>query len=200
MAYAKTTLNDLLLSFSYRYGESSIPPSGTEKRVYWINRGIDYIVNRLELTKSASVIVSGNTCDLNGATGTVADFKSFIRLEDSSQNTYTLVNPADYEASEGTVCAITGDHSSGYTLKVKYDGTYTLYYSFHFSPLVNLTDECIVYDPEAVVAYAYAQMRLSETDPLQDASRNLEECEARIRMMSSDINRNEGDLRFKSLY
>jgi len=101
---------------------------------------------------------------------------------------------------DGFVCCITGNHATGYTLNVKTDGTYTLYYEFYVSPLVNTTDECIIPDPEAVVAYAYAQIRMSETDPLQDAEKNLKECDMRVKNMAQAISKNEGDLYFKSLY
>lgn len=201
MAYSKPTFNTILLSLSYRYGETSVPTSGIDNRKYWINRGIEYCMEQLDMKKSASVTVASGTVDLNVTTADAApDFKSIVDLRDSGNNKYILVSMEEYPAVSGNYYCLTGNQTSGYTLNVKNDGDYTLWYRYYTDPLVNTTDECIIPDPEAVAAYAYAQIRMSETDPLEDADKNMQECRDRIAAMAENQNRNEGDLHFKTLY
>lgn len=201
MAYSKHTFNDILLSISYRYGETGVPSTGIDNRKYWANRGVEYIQDQLQLKKGVSVTVSSGSVVLNSTTADPAyDFKSFDQLLDSSGLPYTIVDKDEYEALTGRVCCITGTHDTGYTLYAKADGTYTLYYQFYISPMVNTTDICPIPDPEAVAAYAYSQLRKAQADPLEDAEKNMEECDNRIKMMAEDISRNEGDLTFKTLY
>lgn len=201
MAYAKSTFNDLLQSMSYRYGETTVPSTGIENRKYWINRGIEYCVEALDMQKSASVVVASGVADLNVSTANPApDFKSVVELRDSSNQKYTRCRPDEYAFKTGNYYCVTGNHGDGYVLNVKNDGTYTLHYRFYTTPLVNTTDVCIIPDPEAVAAYAYAQIRMSETDPLEDAQRNMEECRERIGNMAENMNRNEGDLTFKVMF
>jgi len=201
MPYAKATFNDLLLSLSYRYGETTVPSSGIDNRKYWINRGIEYCMEQLDMTKSVSVTVASGVCNLNVSTANPApDFKSISELRDSSNAKYTPTYPEMYGLVVGAYFCITGDHGTGYVLKAKNDGVYTLWYRFYTSPLVNTTDICIISDPEAVAAYAYAQIRLSETDPLEDAQRNLDECTDRISKMGENVNRNGPPATFKPLY
>lgn len=201
MAYAKQTFNDLMTSLSYRYGESSAPTTGVDNRKYWVNRGIEFCMDRLQFSKVATVTVASGVCSLSVSTADAApDFKSFDKLLNSSGYEIKKVSQEDFTASGEDVCCVTGDHLNGYILKAKTDGTYSLYYQFYISPLVATTDICIIPDPEAVVAYAYAQIRMSETDPLQDAQINMDECFDRIGRMNEDIVRNEGQLTFKVLY
>ena len=205
MAYAKHTLGDILLSLSYRYGESAIPSTGIDNRKYWINRGVEFCVDQLKMKKTASVTVVDGTANLSVTTANPApDFKSVFQLRDSSGNEYLLVTEEEYESTDNPTTArvfcISGSHKDGYVLKAKNDDTYTLWYRFHISPMTATTDECVVPDPEAVVAYAYSQLRMSETDPLEDAEKNMDECRERIAAMAEDLNKNEGDLRFRTLY
>ena len=67
MAYAKHTLGDILLSLSYRYGESAIPATGIDNRKYWINRGVEFCVDQLKMKKTASVTVVDGTANLSSA-------------------------------------------------------------------------------------------------------------------------------------
>jgi hypothetical protein len=199
--YAKPTFNEILLSLSYRYGESSVPAAGIDNRKYWINRGIEFIVDKLRIRKNVTVTVASGVCSLSATTAEPAyDFKSFSQLLDSNGQEVPIVDREEYVEQGGQACCITGSHDTGFTLNVKTDGTYTLYYEFYISPLVNTTDICIVTDPEAVAAYAYSQIRMSETDPLEDAGKNMDECLNRIQRMAEDISRNEGPLTFKTLY
>ena len=200
MAYAKSTFEDLLLSLSYRYGESSTPPSGIENRKYWLNRGVNYVLDRLKPVQTDTITVASGVCDLTSGAGTTLDFRSFVSLLDSNNHSIQIVSPDQYAHAEGNVCSITGNHTSGFTLNVKTDGTYTLWYRFYPSDMTADGDVCIVSDPEAVVAFAYAQIRRSETDPLGDVDKNLQECEDRINNMAEELSRNEGALTFKTLY
>jgi len=201
MPYAKATFNDLLLSMSYRYGESTVPASGIDNRKYWINRGIEFCAEQLELVTAVSVTVAANVCALNETTASPAyDFKSINELRNSDDRSFTIVTKDVYPVKVGQYCCITGSHSTGFVLNVKEDGVFTLWYRFYTSPLVATTDVCIISDPEAVAAYAYAQIRMSETDPLEDAEKNMQECRDRIAAMAKNIGRSEGDLTFKTLY
>lgn len=197
--YSKFTLGDILLSFSFRYGESGIPSSGTSNRIYWANRGVEYALSRLKIVFQKEITVTNGEANLNRADGQVPDFKSIVKLLDSSGREVKLVDQTSYLTAPFGAC-IVGDHLRGYTLKVKEDGTYILFYRLYLTPMQSLTDICIIPDPECIAAYAYAQIRRSETDPLGDADNNLKECDSRIEAMIEDINRNEGDLTFKSLY
>ncbi len=201
MAYAKPTFNDLLLSMSYRYGETSVPSSGIDNRKYWINRGVEYCVEQLDIRKSVAVTVASGTCDLSVASAAPAgDFKSIVELRNSSDVLVPAVASNKYAITTTDVCCVTGSHGEGYTLLAKTDGDYTLWYRFFVSTMVATTDVCIISDPEAVAAYAYAQIRMSETDPLEDAQKNMDECKERIAAMAENMSRNEGDLTFKTLY
>ncbi len=194
-AYAKQTFQNLQLSLAYRYGESAIPSSGTANRNFWLNRGQDYCVDRIGMKKQASITVSSGTASLP------TDFKFPISLLDSDNVIYSQINEEQYSyySSSHTVFTITGNHSSGFTLKASNDGTFTLTYYFHPSPMSSNSDVCIVPDGEAVVAYAYGMLRKSETDPLGDAGPSLSEAEERIKQMQINQSGNEEQLRFRSL-
>lgn len=201
MAYSKPTFGQILLSLSYRYGENAVPSAGIDNRKYWVNRGIEFCAEQLDLKKSVAVTVASGVADLSvSSAGVAPDFKSIIELRDSGGNKYTIVSQEEYQAMSGACCSITGNHADGFTLNVKNDGDYTLWYRFYTDPLVNDADECIIPDPEAVAAYAYSSLRKSETDPLEDAEKNMDECLERIADMADNINRNEGDLSFRVLY
>lgn len=202
MAYAKSTFNDILQALSYRYGETVVPTSGIDNRKYWVNRGIEFCIEELNMQKSASVVVASGVCPLNVATtDPVPDFKSVVVLRDSSnQPPYKLCRPDEYAIKVGNYYAITGNHSDGFVLNAKHDGVFELHYYFYTSPLSATTDVSVIPDPEAVAAYAYAMLRKSETDPLEDADKNMEECRERIGKMAENIARNEGDLTFKTMF
>ena len=200
--YTKPTFQDILLSLSYRYGESSVPVAGIDNRKLWINNGIEFVIEKLQLLKSVSVTVTGGIVSLNASSAEPApDFKSFAKLMDSRGNQYSIYNQEDYiNAGDSRACCITGNFATGYMLNVKADGDYTLWYRFYTDKLVNTTDVSPVPDAEAISAYAYAQIRMSETDPLGDASKNMDECYSRIDTMAMNVASNEGDLRFKPLF
>jgi len=202
MAYSKSTFNDILLSVSYRYGEISVPTNGIENRKYWVNKGIEYCVEKLKMRKSVPVTVLNGVCSLDAVlTDPALDFKAISKLVDSNGIEYRVVTIEEYaKQPSDKICSISGNHITGNILNVKTDGDYTLFYYFYPEKISNDDDICIIQDPEAVVSYAYAQLRLSETDPIGDAQRNLDECNERIRNMAADMSINEGDLSFKVMF
>lgn len=195
MAYIKATLADLDLAFAYRYGESAAPSDSVKlaKRRHFFNRAVQYIADKLQLTKSSTVTVSSGTGSLP------TDFKGMIRVEDGDGSQYLPVNKEESNPASGLIYWITGDHASGLSLNTKKDGNFTVFYEYFPSPMENTTDVCIIQDPEAVVAYAYGMVRKSETDPLQDADKALTECETRIQQMGKAMSENSGDFKMETL-
>jgi hypothetical protein len=58
------------------------------------------------------------------------------------------------------------------------------------------SDECIIPDPEAVVARAYGMLRKAETDPLGDMQDSFNECERRLDEIIYQRNLNDGAVGF----
>lgn len=200
MAYAKQTFNDVLTSVAYRYGETSVPASGIDNWKHWANKGVEYCAERLDLKKSVSITTINDVCVLNASiTDPAMDFKSVSKLVDVNGRVIPISNNYERKVASAYTFSLTGDHATGITLHAA-DGTYTLYYNFYPAPMVSLTDVCIIPDGEAVSAFVYAQIRRSETDPLNDVEKNLQEVENRINKMSEELSKNEGDLRFKPLF
>lgn len=195
MAYSKTTYNQLQLSLAYKYGEDAIPNSGTGPRNHWLNKAVQYIADRLKMQKEAPVTVTSGVGTLP------TDFKAVVLVTDADNVEWVQVNKEDYNSiiSPAQVFTIGGDHISGYTLKTKTDGIFTVHYYFHNEDMVNSGDICAIPDGEAVVCYAYAMLRKSETDPLDDAQSNLEEMERRIDLMTENGDLNQAALSMKTL-
>lgn len=189
MAYAKAKLSDLKQSLADRHDGGTLP-TDTPTLSLWtrhFNRGQEYCANELELKKSTSVVTSGGT----GALPT--DFKTILDVYDSGDNLMVQVSPDDIGSQASGTYWITGDHNSGFTLNVIDDDTYTVKYVFLPAPLVNESDECIISDPEAVVAYAYSMVRKSETDPIGDAQEAMIECNTRLKRVKSDYDNNNAN-------
>ncbi len=104
------------------------------------------------------------------------------------------VYPNDENYQERSVYWISGNHTDGFTLNTKTDDTFTVYYAFRPEDMDTDADICVIPDPEAVVAHAYAFLRKSETDPLEDADKSLQECDSRLAEIISAkrINENFG--------
>lgn len=195
MSYSKTTFSNLQLSLAYRYGENAIPSSGTSNRNFWLNKAVQYMTDKLGLKKSATVTVSSGTGSLP------TDYKDPVQVINSNDVEYKRVNQElynDYSSSD-TVYCITGNHKDGWTLKVPSDGDYTVYYHFFPEDMSDDSDICIIPDGEAVVAYAYAMLRKSETDPLGDAGDALAEAEQRLTDMIYNQQRQDRPLKFRIL-
>ena len=191
MTYAKPTFGDMQLSLAYRYGETAIPSSGTANRNYWINRGVHYVLDKIKPLKSVSVVVSGGEYNLSAT----IDFKSADKLLDSQSNEYSGVAPDKYAQVEGNWYTIDNG-----ILKAKSNDTFTMWYRYFPDTLTTTADVCPFTDSEAPVAYAYAMLRKSETDPLEDADKNMTECEERIKLMQINENENNDPLIMKNIY
>lgn len=194
-AYAKPTFQSIQLALSYRYGETAIPASGTANRNFWLNEGVKYIADRLKLKKSTTALVA------SGEVALPTNFKSLVGdvIYDTNNAPFYIVNEEEYARQSGNIFTITGNFTDGYKLKAKTDGTYTYEYHFYPDTMSSNSDTCIIPDGEAVVCYAYAHLRKSETDPLGDADKNLEEMEVRIAKMNEDMSNNREPGRIQTL-
>jgi len=91
-----------------------------------------------------------------------------------------MVGQDDLANHTGSVYWISGNQFDGFYLNAPSDKAYTVEYSFKPVEMATGTDKCIIPDPEAVVAYAYSFLRRSETDPIGDADKALQECDTRL--------------------
>lgn len=194
-AYIKPTLATLKQSLADRH-ESGDLPTDSATLSQWIrlfNRGAEYCISRLGITKSTSLTTSSGTIALPD------DFISIDKVLDSAGNEYALIGLDESDASStgDKVFWISGDFASGFYLNSPDDETLTVYYTYRPSPLVNDTDTCAFPDEEAIVAYAYGMLRKSESDPFDDASSALGEVEVRLQEIASQYTKNEGQLAIK---
>lgn len=190
-AYIKKTLADLKQSLADRHNSGTLPTKATTLSLWTrlLNRGQDYCARKTNLFKETS---------LTTASGTIAlpeDFKSIFRvfLDEVEQ---VQVGQDDLDAQVGPVYWISGNHFDGFYLNTDTDTEYEVIYQFYPAPMATDTDECFVTDPEAPVAYAYAMLRKSESDPFEDAERALQEVDSRIVEMNSDRMSNDDNLNF----
>lgn len=179
--YQLKTLADLKTSLSDRHDNGVVPTNTTvlARYVRLLNRGVEYCAEQLRLEKSASIVVASGVGDLPD------DFIIINSVFDSDDNRYTMIGADDVESQTGFVYWVTGNQTDGFVLNTPNDGTFTVFYSFRPSPLSSNTDICLIPDIEAPVAYAYAMLRKSESDPFEDAERALQECDSRISEMAS---------------
>lgn len=194
--YTRPTFLDCKLSLAYRYGELAVPQSGDSNRNHWINKSVEYFCQHLFSKKETAVVADG-TVDLPD------DFRNIKDriIYDADENPYKQISEDDQfkYGGQGYVFWISGNPSDGYVLNTFTDGTFTYFYRFFPVPMSGNTDTCIIPDVEAVSAYAYAYLRKSETDPLGDADKALNEAETRLRDMIHDKTQNENDLIMKTL-
>jgi len=189
MAYSKAKLSDLKQSLADRHDGGTLP-TDTPTLTLWtriFNRGQEYCADILSLKKSVSVTTSSNVGALPD------DFKSVSDVYDSGDNLMVMVSPDDIKYQVGGTYWITGDHDTGFSINVYSEDTVTVKYTYFPAPLVNDTDECIIDDPEAVVAYAYSMIRKSETDPIGDAQEAMIECNQRLKNVKSDYDNNNAN-------
>lgn len=92
---------------------------------------------------------------------------------------------------------ITGNHFDGWSLNTNDDEAYTVWYVFKPAEMSATSDLCIIPDPVAVVCYAYAKLRMAQTDPLEDADKEMGECNRRLDEVISANSVNEGGQSFK---
>ena len=178
--YTKKTLTELQQSVADRH-DSGVIPTSSVTLSFWarlLNRGQAYLADRLRLEKKEDYTT------VNGTIALADDFLVIHRVYEGDDE-YTQVDKDDTDHQIGSVYWITGNHYSGFSINTPSDVTVTAYYSFKVAEMVSGTDECIIPDPEAVVAYAYGMLRKSETDPIEDANESLAEADRRLAEMQS---------------
>lgn len=206
MAYTKATLADLQQSLADKIS-AGVVPSSSVKLAYWtrmLNDGQKYCADYLRLTKSASKTTAGASSTTGGTIAIGDDFISVVKVIDANDVELTQISPDDsaqYITSGGDVFWITGNDLDDYYLNTPTNDTYTIWYVYHVAKMVDTTDECIIADPVAVVCYAYSKLRMAQTDPLDDADKELGECNRRLdKIVSARITNDEGGLKFKMQY
>jgi len=203
MAYAKKTLSDLKQSLADKIASGEVPTDSTEL-AYWtrvLNDGQQYCADKLRLTKSTSLTTTGATSSTAGSIVLPDDFILINKVVDADGNEFTQISQEEslnYVNNGGDVFWITGNHFDDFYLKTPENATYTVYYTFRPSEMSSNSDECIIPDPLAVVCYAYSKLRMAQTDPLEDADKEMGECNRRLdEVMSARIFNENGGLRMK---
>lgn len=184
MAFVKKTLADLKQKMADRH-DSGVLPTDSATLSFWtrlLNDGVAYCADKLRLEKSAS---------LTTASGTIALPDDFLIANRVYKGTVELIKTDKDENHDGLVYWITGNQTDGFYLNTTEDETYTVWYSFKPEEMDSNSDVCIITDPLAVVAYAYSFLRKSETDPIGDADKALEECDIRLAEIQSQQNIND---------
>lgn len=195
MAFTKPTLATLKQSLADRHDSGTLP-SDSATLSLWIrlfNRGVEYCINRLRLVKSTSLTTSSGTIALPD------DFKIISSVVDANDIELTQIAQEHSSAAiaGSKVFWITGSFSGGYYLNTPEDATYTVYYTFAPSPMSSDSDVCPFPDEEAIVAYAYGMLRNSESNPFEDASSALAECDSRLREIKDQYQLNTQPLGFQ---
>lgn len=171
------TLSNLLQFLADKHA-SGVIPTESQTISFWtrlLNEGQEYCADRLQIEKQDDITTSSYEVALP------SDFLSIISLvRKESGEQLKLINASHSENAPAGFFWITGDDVTGRTLHTPSDETFTIHYVINATPMVNNTDVCIIPDPYAVVCYAYAKLRQSETDPIGDAGAHLAECERRL--------------------
>lgn len=192
MTYVKSTLSDCLQSLADRHNSGTLPNKATTTTLWTrtLNRGLDYCARRLNLIKSTPLST------VNGTIALPDDFKTIFRVfKDTSE--LTQLGQDDLDKQTGLSFWITGDNFNGYAINTPSDMDLTVEYYFYPAKMVTGTDICIIPDIEAVVSYAYAMLRKSESDPFEDADRAFAECDSRLTELKSDQTANNNNLDFQ---
>lgn len=190
--YALKTLSDLQQSLADRHDNGVVPANSTILSRYTrlLNRGIEYCADQMRVSKSVTIVVTAGAGDFPD------DFIIANSVFNSSGIELTKVDKDDQSVHTGLVFWVTGNQTDGFVLHVPTDGSYTANYSFKPTWLSASSDVCIIPDIEAPVAYAYALLRRSESDPFEDADKSIQECDARIAEMNSQISVNNDAIGF----
>lgn len=202
MAYAKKTLSDLKQSLADKIAAGVLPTSST-KLAYWtrmLNDGQQYCADRLRLTTSVSKTTTGATSTTPGSVVLPDDFILIDKVVDSDGNAYEQISKEESLLATDAmkVFWITGNHFDDWYLNTPENATYTVYYTYRPSEMSSNSDECIIPDPLAVVCYAYSKLRMAQTDPLEDADKEMAECNRRLdEVLSARVFNEEGGLSFK---
>lgn len=191
-AYSKPLLSTLKQSLADRHENGDLPTDSATLTLWTrlFNRGVEYCINKLGITKSTTLTTSSGTIALP------TDFITIERVLDSSGNEQLQIPEDKSSGASGAIFWISGDFASGFYLNSPNDKAYTVYYQYHPVPMSSDVDVCPFPDEEAIVAYAYAALRQSESDPFEDSGRSFAECDARLREISSQYNINETPIKF----
>lgn len=192
--YALKTLADLKASLSDRHDNGVVPINTTilAKYVRLLNRGVEYCADKMRVSKPTTVTVASGVGDLP------LDF-IIANSVFNGDIEYKKVDKSDKTVQLGYVFWITGNQTDGFVLNVPTDGDYVVNYSFKPTWMSSDADVCLIPDIEAPVSYAYAMLRKSESDPFEDSERSLQECDARISEMNSQIAINDDGVGFTLL-
>lgn len=177
MAYTKSTLTNLIQSLADRH-DSGVYPTSSQVISFWtrlLNRGQAYCADVLGMTKQTT---------LTTVSGTIALPDDFVSIDSVFEGTTEYTNIYQYDQATKDMPNtfwITGNHTSGFYLNTRDDIALTVSYVYRPADMVATTDVCFIPDPEAVVAHAYAFLRKSETDPIEDADSALQECDSRLK-------------------
>lgn len=190
MPFTPKTFGDLKQSLADRHDSGTLPTDSATLS-YWarlLNRAKDYCADRLKLVTSTSLTTSSGTVAIPD------DFMQDVALVDSNDLTWQLIPADESDVAVGTSYWITGSQTGGFTLNTLtgYDQTFTYYYQYRPIDMSADADECPIPDPEAVVARAYASLRMAETDPLDDAQMSFQECDRRLDEVIAQRNVNQG--------
>jgi hypothetical protein len=195
MTFTRPTFSDCQQSLSYRYGETTLPTTGVSNRNFWINKAVEYMSQFLFKKKNTAVVSSGSVTLPDNFRAIYlgiiysSDKTKFKQISEDDQMDYTSEQ----------VFWISGNPTEGYKLNTFTDDTFTYFYTYFPSPMTQNTDVCIIPDIEAVSAYAYAYLRKSQTDPLGDADKSLQEADNRLKDMIYNENQNSDGLVFGSI-
>lgn len=190
MAFAVKTLSDLKQSLADRHDAGTLPTDSTILS-YWtrlLNRAKDYCSDRLKLTKKTSLTTS------SGVIVFPDDYILCNAVVDSDNLYWRLISKEDSVGASGNVYWVTGDQDNRFSLNIpdSANKTFTVYYTFRPADMSVDADECVIPDIEAVVARAYAMLRLAEFDPAEDADKAFGECERRLDEIIYQRNLNDG--------
>lgn len=196
MAYTLKTLADMQQALADKISAGTVPASSTTL-AYWtrmLNQGMAYCSDKLRLEKSASISISSGTYT------TSDDFILVNRLVNSGGIEMTQISKSQSVGMGGLCFWVTGNQTDGFVINMPTgnDGTYTLYYSYRPAEMTATTDVCVIPDPLAVVCYAYSKLRMAQTDPLEDADKEMGECERRLNEIIDQQQLNDQPLGFSS--
>lgn len=194
MAYTVTDLDDLKQSLADRH-EAGTLPTDSATLSYWtrlLNRAKDYCADRLKLTTSTSLTT------VSGSIVLPDNFMICNAVVSSGGLEWTLLTKEESGVATSGHYWITGDQDGRFYLNTTTgnDQTFTVYYTYRPGDMSAGTDECVIPDPEAVVARAYGMLRMAEFDPAEDADKALGECDRRLDEIIYQRNVNDGGIQF----
>lgn len=171
------TLGDLYQYIADKHDSGKLPTDSATLS-FWkrlLNDGQRFCADRLGIEKQTNITTAAEVATLP------TDFLSVVSLvRPGSGEALQRINVSQSQNATADFYWITGDIVNGYTLHVPSDETFVLTYVYSPAEMSATSDVCVIEDPLAVACYAYAKLRQSETDPIQDAQAHLNEATARL--------------------